>query len=75
LTHEKKLQFVKVISPKFLFRPYLREALYLCVKEQTDEKLIDQVCRAALTGVTKEEWEILEFIKGGEITSVNERVK
>jgi hypothetical protein len=66
---------VRVISPKYLFRPYLREALYLCVEEETDDKLIDWVCRAAITGVSKEEWETLEYIKGVEITSENERVK
>jgi hypothetical protein len=66
---------VKFIGPKFLLRPYLREALYLCAtEEEKDEKVIELICRAALTGVTKEEWEILEYIKGEEISSENERV-
>ena len=44
-------------------------------EEEKDEKVIDWVCRVALTGVNKEEWEILEYIKGDEITSDNEKVK
>jgi hypothetical protein len=57
-------------------RPFIREALFLCTEEVTDEKVIDRVCLAAVTGVNREEWETLEYIlRNGEISSSNEKVK
>ena len=37
--------------------------------------MIERVCRAALAGgVTREEWETLEYIRGSEISCPNEKV-